>query len=109
MIQFSRREDNTCDRRIARSPSRMQLRSHLNLLAQVGGSSQKKPGVVIGAYSNLCLGTRLARKLPSAQLAAIGASAIPLRETSPGCRAEDLHLHGRGLLRARVGIDLTAQ
>jgi hypothetical protein len=73
--------------------SRMKIRRSLNLRAQIGRSSEQKPGLRVGADGKLGLGAGLAVERSGAQGAAVGAGAIPLGEPSAGSRAENFHAH----------------
>jgi len=47
----------------------------------------------IGGDSNLGLGARTSLECAAAQSATVGTSTVPLRETAPGCGAEDFYAH----------------
>jgi hypothetical protein len=63
------------------------------LLAEIWGSIQKEPRGVIRRNSDLRLRARTALELTFSQAATVGASAIPLGKTAPGCGAEDFNAH----------------
>ena len=90
-------ENGSGDRRLANPSSqarpRMQFGSGFDLRAQIGRSSEQKPGSRIGADGNLCLGAGFAVEGSGAHGAAVRAGAIPLGESSASGRTENLHAH----------------
>jgi hypothetical protein len=91
-------EDDAGDRRVTRRSSgglltRMKFGRGFDLCAQVGRGSEQKPHVAVGADGDLRLGAGFAGENSGAQGAAVGADAIPLRESAAGGRAEDFDAH----------------
>jgi len=61
---------------------RRKLRRGEKLSTQVWGGAEEKPILFIGRECELCLAARSRLEMPFTQTRAIGASAIPLRETA---------------------------
>src|SRR3979490_1590534 len=63
------------------------------LVTKIRRGVQKKPVRRIGRKRHLSLSARSSLQNSSAQPATVRTNTIPLRETAPGCRAEDLNAH----------------
>jgi len=74
---------------------RGKLRRGQDLAAEVGGSAEKEPDGAVGREGQLSLSAGLGLDGPRAKAGTVVAGAVPLREASAGCGAEDFNVHGR--------------
>ena len=78
--------------------------------SQIGGGIQQIPRTAVIRNGYLRLGARLTAKHPLTQTSAIGTATVPLWESTPGSRTEDLDPHVRKLqFGVYVGIDFATK
>ena len=85
-------EEHAADRRTARR-TRVQRYEGFDLLGDVGRAVEEQPAFTVGAYRQTRL--RAARRAAGARLAAVKASAVPLRHAAAGGRTQDPNDHAR--------------
>ncbi len=90
------RQKHTGDRGMSWSGiTRTQFRCGENLSSQIRAGGYQEPNLRIGVgrKSDLSLRARTAFERTCPQAATVGTSAVPLRKSAPGCRAEDFNAH----------------
>src|SRR5262249_47332769 len=70
------------------------LGSRQDLRSEIGSGADQEPGAGVDRESDLGLRARTAANCAVAKACAIGAVAVPLRETAAGGRTENLNAHG---------------
>ena len=93
MVEIGVGQQDSSDRRLARSFARMQFGSRFNLRPEIGRCPQKKPRAATLRYRNLRMRARLAAKDARPHRPAIGAGAIPLRKPTSCRGAKNFYVH----------------
>jgi hypothetical protein len=92
-IDVSRWQENSSDRRATVDGAKLRRSEHLSSQIRAGGREKPDFAGGLGGKRDLRLAARTAAQLAFAQAPAVGTGAIPLRESTSGCGAENLNLH----------------